>query len=572
MMNRVNDILNRIKQPLLHGRRFIAVDIDGSRLRLVLAVKRASSVRIVRTASAVLPPDVQSDDPTAIGAFLGGVLRSRRMASQSMVMCVRRHEVVLKSFALPPGTKGDEIASMVQFQVEKELPFSPQEAVVDFHTAAPVGDDPDARVVVQVAAVRLPTIDFYRTLAASAGAKLEALGLRPWANLRWLLDEGVAGEGPLAVLHMGEKEAEISIIHNSALDFCRSATLPAYAHDNADSQEAAGRWVVAEVLRTLHSYHASEGSGPIAGVLVCGGSGLEDKVVSELHTRLDAPCSKLEPARAVDPPQGECCASALAAALGLAMDYGSQAGLSLDFLSPKRPKPKQDLRRVRALASVAALIAVLLAVFLLAGHAKSNRISRNAALSARLKALKQMQKNVGDLEARLRSIDDWEKASQKWLDHLARISCLFPPCQSAYITGAKSVGEDGLSFTVRAADEQTITAIVNKLSDAGYKPQVRSQQKLNEPAYMHSAEMRLTLHDKPLGDLPQFEPRPADDISARQQDASPVRRDQPVSEPTPATGSLADELAKPPVAPNPPPAPDARQRTPRPSRRWRPGP
>ena len=60
--------------------RLLAIDLDGRRLRIVLADVSGGRTRIDRLVTADLPEDLDADDPQAVGAFLGETLRRVRLS------------------------------------------------------------------------------------------------------------------------------------------------------------------------------------------------------------------------------------------------------------------------------------------------------------------------------------------------------------------------------------------------------------------------------------------------------------------------------------------------------------
>ena len=173
---------------LLGNKKLVAIDYDRREVRLVVFeyVRKAPAILALHTFA--VPETVDVTDPQAMGAFLRALIDKLHLRGASALMCLGRSQAVLKSLQLPAASSDDELASMVQFQVNKELPFSADEAVVDF-THAEHFDVAEAETggegpAVLAAAVRLAAIDAARAICETAGLKLQRLGLRPYANLR----------------------------------------------------------------------------------------------------------------------------------------------------------------------------------------------------------------------------------------------------------------------------------------------------------------------------------------------------------------------------------------------------
>ena len=133
---------------------------------------------------------------------IGAALARLKVKPGAVVMGVPRNKAVLRTLLLPVIDKLPELASMVHFQVGRDLPFRLEEAVLDFKVgrrieaapeAAPAEPKPDGgavpaqvapRLEVLVAAVKREVVEHYQAVARAAGCTLAALGLLPFANAR----------------------------------------------------------------------------------------------------------------------------------------------------------------------------------------------------------------------------------------------------------------------------------------------------------------------------------------------------------------------------------------------------
>ena len=505
------------------ARRFVAVDFDSRQVRLVQAERAGAGVRILRIMGSPAPEGMDIADPGAVGNLLRAALRENRLVGWPVVMCVPRGMAVLKTLSFPPGTRESELAGMVQYQVEKELPFRPEEAVIDFttesHFDAGAGLSPEGAVLtrVLVAAVRVPVVDYFRQIALSAGCRLLRLGLRPYANHRCFAAAMASAAGErCAVVHITADETEIDVVAGESLAFSRSVLgkVPARGAGAAEVQEAVAG-VVTEIARSLQSYQSVDGGGKVDKVYVCGGTGVEPLVAKELSERLGTPCLLFDPAVGLRLAHRGAGASEFVSALGLA---AGNIAPPLDFLHPKRPVRPPNKKVPAALGVVAAALAVIVAVvaarllFVGAKEARYNGcLSEYRKAEARKKAKNAMSERVTALEA-------WERKGRNWLDQIARLTALFPPAEEAF-TGAITSSEGGyFVFTVHAGGEQIITNFMHRLDQAGYKAKILKQGMTSDsryPQYPHTADMRITppaAEDVDLASL-KAEHRPQDDLA-----------------------------------------------------------
>jgi Tfp pilus assembly PilM family ATPase len=522
------DKLKQRMQPSV-PKHFVAIDFDSKFVRIVHARTTGKVTRIETLYSNPMPADLDLDDAAAVGAFLGLTLKDfSKNAKTSLKKCgvlmsVPRQKAVLKPLTLPPGTQLDEMASMVRFQVEKDLPFNPEDAVIDYTLASHLdlteptsGPEQDAGVGVLVGAVGTEVVEHYRQIAEAAGIKLRRLGLRPYANMK-CVDACVRrseNETVLAV-HITSDETEINVLKGNSLAFCRSAMVDV-APEKSDEQTKAVESIVREIIRTVHSYSSAQNHGEITAVLIAGGTGIETQVLKRVESKLKIQCESLSPARALDlPTQGG--ASAYAATIGLAIAHQGKA-LPFDFLNPKQPPVKHDARKVQA----GLIVAAVLLLFVMVGVARSFYLGgledTLAGYKKKEATLKKATKGQTALARRVKTVNEWLRARTDWTDHLALISQLAPSCEDLYLRSSFKTERRGtITFKAYAKGHQVLDDFKARLSDSGYNPQSKGSGPSDRGDYTHSEEITLTVKPGMKVDLTEHKhvPRPADDDSAK---------------------------------------------------------
>jgi len=565
------------------SRRFVAVDFDSRRVRVVSARRAGTRADILKCHSVEVPADLSVSDPAVFGPFLHKALKKLHLAGRPVLMSVPRSQAVIKPLSLPAGTPEAEVAAMVHFQVDKELPFRVEDAVVDHilgggHYGGADGHASADGVNVLVAAVRLPTVDYYRRLTESGQFRLLRLGLRPSAAACCVRACNEAGPGAgdtndgehnasVAVVHVGFDEIEISVLQGGSLSFTRSVnvkstpplassrpadTLPpiplvganvtsataASASPEASSPPPAvspGPSVVMaapEIARTLQSFQALQRHGQIVTVLVAGETGIEDELVDALTARLKTTCRRLSTGALVrkgTPPD-----DAMAAALGLALGHAS-GEFEFDFLDPRRPVVVRDAKQTKLAVGVAAgflLVAGLLAANYMFLEGKDDQL--RAASESVLK-LKKQDEELKKIAAQATAVENWARGRQDWLAHWAFLSDLLPDAKSVYLQnlsvtpasnvqaklkGTKDEPVATLSFTLRARDREIITDITSLMQDAyGHTPSGIDPCD-DQFGYMHQTRFSLTVPQDMIRLVPPpmseipYTYRPEDDGSA----------------------------------------------------------
>jgi Tfp pilus assembly PilM family ATPase len=528
----------------MRKRRLVAVDVDGRILRLVLIHPGNRQTRIDRMLSLPLPDDVEPTDAQAIGRFLGQALRDLKFRGAGLLMSVPRGQAVLKPLSLPPGTPREEMPSMVRFQVDKELPFRPEEAVIDFaveshfdaagDTANPHGID------VLAAAVRLPVVDYYRKLAEAAGASLLRLGLRPYANVCCLRACQADASANLALVHLSGEEAEIDVLAGESMALSRSVGINVPASPTDQQKRSAATALAIDVVRSLQGFEAIERSSGIERIIVAGGTGLEDQLVEELSRRSSRPCQRLDVIGGLGLNREVQSAGAFVPALGLSLGHGRGESLPFDFLNPKRPPVHRDTRKTRM--QVAALIAMLalLGAVLGMNHYLGQLDAANAKLSSQYSKLEDESKKVRSLGRQVGIIDAWVGQDRQVLDHLTQLSRLLPSNRHVYIGPLSVTGEGRINFVAYATGEPVLTRMRQTLEEAGYVVETRqvTLDQKNPHGYTFRCDTALTIgeHQKvdlagpapvhPTDELEGYAVQPTDERSLQQ---PPEQEPQPVA-------------------------------------------
>lgn len=439
----------------LGSKKLLAIDWDKRDLRMALVRVRADGIELLKAVSVPIPEEVARDDPESLGAFIREAMRQSRLSVKSVLLNIPREQVVLNMMELPP-TPEEEMASVVHFQIVKELPFAPDQATIDFVVCDT--HDPKSRCTALVAAVRNEDLDFYRKMAKEAGLSVERIGLRPHANLTAVLacltdhrDESTL------VVEVGPLLTEIDIIQSGALTFSRAAsvTLPDFGRlravetldsrvtgtriqdiepDDEAGREAVGRLVV-DVIRSFEAHRATDPSVKIDRIVVCGATGVEQQLAEALAGRFAAPAQLFSPDRAFGlTPQRARELRGFSAALGLAMGQPLKGLKSFDFLHPKKPVSKRSLRLKRA------PVAVLTAVLLI-GAAVTFRVrfvgpeqEKVRNLEAVIRNDQKREKPIKEFTKKVEALEAWKNSEQRWPEVLAVLTKAFPPEEEAFVT------------------------------------------------------------------------------------------------------------------------------------------
>ncbi len=571
---------------LLRTKTLTALDIDGRVLRIAQSVRRGGRTRVTRLVAEPLPASgdgLDLEDPAAVGAWLKRALRRLRIKPGRVVMGMPRRKVILKPLALPRIDDESELAAMVRLQVERDLPFPADQAVIDFTIQEPGPETPatdgslDPRVAngapagappnVLVAAVDRARVEHYLKIAAAAGFHLHALGLRSYANVRCIeLCGADDAAGGVALVYLRPDEVYIDVVLGKKLAFSRAVSVgvpeargAGNAFDPAAAPERQGTegeedpiaTVSREVVRTIMSYVGVAGNRTIKRVLIAGVTGNESAVSSALAARLDMPCGLLDPKDLleVEREQERLVAPAAITVIGLAVAANEPRGMSFDFLHPKRPAVKRSGARSRMMLAAAALVALVVCGFVVRERLLRGPLERAADLRGRIAALERWTSQHRAYLARASGVAEWTAQRLSWLDHWAYLSGVLPPCTEVYLTGMTTTSTGAIRLSVQATSDEVLADLDTRLRESGYAV---------SPIGVTSAKdrfgyvFRTTVEMRPGAglaiDLKTVSPpdRPADDASAETALVLPAAADRALVADGGEPGGITPDAGQPP--------------------------
>ncbi|HEY3244395.1 MAG TPA: pilus assembly protein PilM, partial [Phycisphaerae bacterium] len=494
---------------------FLTVDWDARTLRIVHAVS-GKRVEIVDTLAAPLPVSTNLGNAESLGRLIRKVLDQNRIKTTRMIVDIPRDQVSLIPLTIPNASPND-LPSIVEFQVSKELPFGLSDAVIDFAISSE--DAVAGTCDVLVSAVRKEVLDFYRQVAGFAGLELKRVGLRPYANaiavaevLRRTLPERVL------FIDVGPALTEIDILRAGRLMYSRAASVAVPAGPAPAPAATSGalrfpsvteprdhatvvRELLVEVTRSIEDYRAKarDPGATIDHVVVGGASGMEDELAEALQKRLNATAETYNPATVFgwSPDEGAN-ACAFAAALGLALGHAAEGRLQIDFLHPKRTVPRRvEQWRKAPLGAIAALLFIAAGVLLYFRLVRPQyvELTRIEGQLAKARKLKTSQDELAKL---VETAESFDKGQVVWLDALRDLVEAVPDNKELVITRVDmSQRERAVTLRVNIKESGTSGTAVAALDefrapDTGARRFEAKQRQLNQAAsgnYPYSAQI-----------------------------------------------------------------------------------
>lgn len=180
-----------------------------------------TGVGIARTPQGVIENEVIVD-PVGLGNAIKALLAESGIKTKKCVSSVSGASQVVVRVISVPKMKREELAETMKWEVERHVPFSPQEVVMDFQPLDKPSQDPDApEMEVLLAVAQQQLIDSHVEALLAAGLQPMAIDIEPLAASRSLIDlsqNGAMGE-TVGIVNIGSTRTDLGVFENGLLAF-----------------------------------------------------------------------------------------------------------------------------------------------------------------------------------------------------------------------------------------------------------------------------------------------------------------------------------------------------------------
>ena len=399
------------------GRRVIAIDIGRRRLRAIEADVDRDRLKVRRVLVEPLPPAMDADDPQTLGTWVGQTLRHADLATTHATVAISREHVVLKRLTLP-SIDDHELPDMTRLALQRDLPFEPDTAVIDF---ACLSRTATATTIIAAAApdTVLATV---RDAAGAAGITVERMSLRTLGTAALVatnVTEGALG-GVLAVDISGDR-VEFSVIVDGSIRFSRAGELPP-----GDDPQAIAAAVVTEARRTWMSYRIVEDAEDVQRAVVFGNHRVCELVAKSIGEILNIDTEVFDRHVRVDASGADAQMGPLWPLVGLLLAPMLDRDL-IDFLHPRKTPDVASHKRQIALGVAGLVLILVLAGITWARFDLADRRESLGNLQDRKNTLLPQYLRYGRDFYKLAHLEHWESVEADWLDHLSYVATLTPP-------------------------------------------------------------------------------------------------------------------------------------------------
>jgi Tfp pilus assembly PilM family ATPase len=398
------------------GRRVIAIDIGRRRLRALEADVERDRLVVRRVLVQPLPESMDADDPARLGTWVGKTLREAGLARTNATIAISREHVVLKRLTLP-SIEDHELPEMTRLALQRDLPFEPGGAVIDF---ACLSRTQTATTVI-VAAAPGAVLANVRDAARAAGITVDRMSLRTLGTAALVATNATEGteSGVLAVDISGDR-VEFSVIVDGTIRFSRAGEIPP-----GDDPKAIAAAVVTEARRTWMSYRIVEDAEDVRRAVFFGNNQVCELAAKSIGEILKIDTEVFDRHIRVDASSAEQDMGPVWPLAGLLLAPMLDRDL-IDFLHPRKT-PDVGSRKRQIVLGVVGLVLIL--VFAGITWAKIDLADRRASLGSlqnRSSTLLPKYLRYGRDFYKLAHLEQWESADADWLEHLSYVATLTP--------------------------------------------------------------------------------------------------------------------------------------------------
>jgi type IV pilus assembly protein PilM len=510
------------KRRLRKGKRFIALDIGTSSVKLVEVVKRDSEVQLQRAAMRQIPPAIRRNQ-SALQMFLDKTIREllppKQVDKADLHVVLPDQSMQMRTVGLPFVTPKERL-NAIKFQIKKDLPFPLEVSEISYTGWNPkVKDRQDVEVlavdkraltqrvgmisdaglmpinVTSFPATAMQLIRGYRRVAPDKGAvalvdigaaktTITILGKERLALCRTIATGGDDFTAVLQGLGLGPDSEDLNEVQ--AENFKKNLGLPPEGDTSAVRVAILMRPVAerisAELARSLELYRRNTAGGDIQKVILIGGGSQMLRLAKFLAKNLGVeveigdPIARVALSENADDETRKVVAEAgpaLMPALGVALDFARRQNILPEEL--KSYHKLQGSKRVIAPAA-AALLLVLMALYSAELSGLDQMQQQIKSLNEQLKDLAQRRANFmvakaefdrinGGLAVRDQDFQAIRIADPRLLDYLRTLSFLVP--ENIYL-------------------EQLRTRFIPEVEEQAVKGAKKEEEELKEPQTIYS--------------------------------------------------------------------------------------
>jgi type IV pilus assembly protein PilM len=204
----------------------VGIDLGSNLIKVVEARQTKTGVQVSGLAIAPTPDGVIENgvivNPATLGAAIKKLLNEHGIKARQCVSAVSGQSSVVLRVIEVPKMSGSELAETMKWEVERHVPFSSSEVVMDFQPLEKPNEPADAQnMEVLLAVAQQDMVNSHVETLLLAGLKPIAIDVEPLAAGRALIEMTPDGakEQTVGILNIGALNTDLGIFENGMLTF-----------------------------------------------------------------------------------------------------------------------------------------------------------------------------------------------------------------------------------------------------------------------------------------------------------------------------------------------------------------
>jgi general secretion pathway protein L len=363
-----------------------------------------------------LSPEAEADVVDSLKRFL----HHNSVKPERIVVGIPRKSVILKSMEIPSLEKKN-IPQLLEYEIERHLPFKPEEIYYDFEVIEKTGEN---LYRVLLVAVKKEMIDSLRDLFERVPIRPMIFDLSSFAIFNALrFGNGFSEDMIEAIIFLGSKDVELEIVQGGLLMYSRSLGLKDEdsVGELSTELESAISTIDAKGKEKKFNKVILSGPGALRPGLI---ESIKEKISSD--TRMEDLSNKVT-MRPMEPQDRY----TLIPAIGLALRGLGEVGLKINFL-PHGPEIERGKRGLSLAIILTGIVIFLGLTIIVSGVSKDSFEMRDiekkmASLKPEATAIEKIQVEIKKIEEKRMILDKVEENDLSKLDILAELTRVIPP-------------------------------------------------------------------------------------------------------------------------------------------------
>ena len=247
----------------LKGGAVVGLNIGNETIKAVELRGKGLDIAVTALGSIATPPDCLSNgvilNPVSLASALRDLFAQSGIKTRNVISSVSGSGALVVRVLEVPRMSDTELVENMNTDLERYIPFPPNEVVKDFRPLRELPSDPDSpNMEVLLAAAQNEVIDQHLQVLRDAKIEPQAIDVEPLAAARAIFFDASKNNGSepfvdynvaTAVVNIGATNTEISVLRGDILVFTRSVPVGGHSMTQALADTLGLAWPDAEQLK-----------------------------------------------------------------------------------------------------------------------------------------------------------------------------------------------------------------------------------------------------------------------------------------------------------------------------------